>query len=116
MEIALTHHRCQFGARVRVLLHFKVDATIANQKQELPLHRACGSDSNMEVGVVSFFTLILYVRSVYNADSHQGLSRSLKQQRDFSGGITTVKTTIDREIFVATLQQRKLKMLKKIKH
>ena len=58
MEVASTHPRCQYGARVRVLLHFNVDVTIANHKQELPLHRACGSDSNMEVGVVLLFTLI----------------------------------------------------------
>lgn len=41
--------RCQFVNRVKILLRFQVDVAIANHKKELPLHRACSSDSSIEV-------------------------------------------------------------------
>ena len=41
--------RCQFVTRVKMLLRCKADVTLANTKKELPLHRACGSDKNIEV-------------------------------------------------------------------
>ena len=42
--------RCNFASRVKLLLYHKADATIANAKGELPLHRASYSDTNMRVG------------------------------------------------------------------
>lgn len=36
---------------MKLLLKHKADCTIANKKKELPLHRACASNSNIEVGV-----------------------------------------------------------------
>ena len=36
---------------MKVLLHFKADSSIANGKNELPMHRAASSDKNIEVRV-----------------------------------------------------------------
>ena len=38
-----------FVSRVKLLLRFKADCTIANAKNELPIHRAASSDKNIEV-------------------------------------------------------------------
>ncbi len=43
------HPRCNFVTRVKILLRAKADISIANHKKELPLHRACSSDKNIEV-------------------------------------------------------------------
>ena len=39
--------------RVKLLLQFKADAGLPNHKGELPIHRACISDLNIEVGHIS---------------------------------------------------------------
>lgn len=70
--------RCQYGARVRVLLHFNVDVTIANHKQELPLHRACGSDSNMEA--LLYFAEKTPNLNVQDADGWTPLMYAAKSQ------------------------------------
>ena len=49
--IPILHTRCCFPERVKILLKKKADSTIANKKKELPLHRACASSDNIEVGV-----------------------------------------------------------------
>ena len=49
--ILILHTRCGFPSRVKLLLKHKADCTIANKKKELPLHRACASTDNIEVGV-----------------------------------------------------------------
>ena len=36
---------------MKVLLKHKADCAIGNKKKELPLHRACASNVNIEVGV-----------------------------------------------------------------
>ena len=36
---------------MKLLLHFKADSSIANGKNELPMHRAASSDKNIEVHV-----------------------------------------------------------------
>ena len=41
--------RCGFVSRVKLLLRFKADCAIANEKNELPIHRAASSDKNIEV-------------------------------------------------------------------
>ena len=43
--------RSGFVSRVKLLLHFKADSSIANGKNELPMHRAASSDKNIEVHV-----------------------------------------------------------------
>ena len=45
--------RCGFMSRVKLLLKYKADTSIANEKNELPLHRAASSDKNIEVMVVT---------------------------------------------------------------
>ena len=50
--------RCQFVTRVKMLLRCKADVTIANSKKELPLHRACGSDKNIEVCLCLHFSFL----------------------------------------------------------
>lgn len=40
--------RCGFVSRVKILLQFKVKVDLPNNKKELPIHRACTSDKNME--------------------------------------------------------------------
>ena len=54
--IPILHTRCDFPGRVKILLKYKADCTIANKKKELPLHRACGSSNNIEVGVARVHT------------------------------------------------------------
>lgn len=49
--IPILYTRCGFAGRVKLLLKHKADSAIANKKKELPLHRACASNSNIEVGV-----------------------------------------------------------------
>lgn len=34
---------------MKLLLRFKADCSIANEKNELPIHRAASSDKNIEV-------------------------------------------------------------------
>ena len=53
--------RCQFVTRVKMLLRCKADVTIANTKKELPLHRACGSDKNIEVCLCLHFPLLPFL-------------------------------------------------------
>ena len=43
--------RCQFTSRAKLLLLHGADSTVKNNKNELPLHRACCSDKNIEVCV-----------------------------------------------------------------
>ncbi|CAI8035970.1 Serine/threonine-protein kinase EDR1 [Geodia barretti] len=40
--------KCKFVDRVKLLLQFKADAGLPNHKGELPIHRACISDLNIE--------------------------------------------------------------------
>ena len=44
-------HTCRSGfvIRVKLLLRYKADCSIANGKNELPIHRAASSDKNIEV-------------------------------------------------------------------
>ena len=44
--------RCGFVSRVKLLLKHKADASIANEKNELPLHRAATNDKNIEVYII----------------------------------------------------------------
>ena len=39
-------------SRVKLLLRHKANASIANEKRELPLHRAAANDKNIEVKLV----------------------------------------------------------------
>jgi ankyrin repeat protein len=39
--------RCQYSDRAKVLLQYNADAKLKNNKNELPLHRACCSDNNI---------------------------------------------------------------------
>ena len=41
--------RSHLVSRMMILLKHGVDANIANNKKELPLHKACTSDRNIEV-------------------------------------------------------------------
>ena len=49
LHYSLPHYRCGFVSRVKILLQFKVKVDLPNNKKELPIHRACTSDKNMEV-------------------------------------------------------------------
>ena len=40
--------RCQYVERMKLLMRHKADISLANHKQELPLHRACTSNSTIE--------------------------------------------------------------------
>ena len=51
---SILHTRCSFPGRVKILLKHKADCIVANNKRELPLHRACTSVNNIEVGVSDF--------------------------------------------------------------
>lgn len=43
------NYRGKLVDRVKILLHFKADSTVANDKGELPIHSVCTSDTNIEV-------------------------------------------------------------------
>ena len=49
LVMTLDFCRCGFMSRIKLLLRYNADASIANTKKELPLHRAAGSDKNIEV-------------------------------------------------------------------
>ena len=65
-----SHIRCGFPGRVKLLLKHKADCTIANNKKELPLHRACASSNNIEVGVscIKAFQCCSYQRNCLVGD------------------------------------------------
>ena len=53
--------RCGFVSRVKLLLKHKADTSVANEKNELPLHRAASSDKNIEVMVVTLLCSIAVI-------------------------------------------------------
>ena len=47
--VMFVYCRNKFVNRVKILLQFKVNVEVTNHKKELPIHRVCISDKNMEV-------------------------------------------------------------------
>ena len=58
--------RCGFVKRALLLLKHKADPLIGNNKQELPLHRSCSDEANMEVD----FTTSTHARTHTRTHAH----------------------------------------------